>query len=249
VTGKVDLEGATQTVDAAGLKGAAGTVPQTRVDTAAVGAKQRAAVAEAAAAAKKPAPATRKSPVLAIGAGAVLLALGVGAFAFKDRILHSGATPIDTTRGGGKGPDTAQVVLLSHQDSLAQGLIRPPRNAGGGGKPPRDTTTPRTHDTTTPTGGGPPPKRDETAINSTLDAILDSIIDDPARRNSLRTRAEALFAEPGLSTTLRGKAAVTVGQAYMEDKNNTRAREWFVKAAALDSKWQANVDNLDKNSN
>ena len=243
LTGKVDLEGATQVVKAGELKTGVGAVPATRISSA-PGKVKKPERAE-------PAPKKEKKfPVLPVAAAVTVLALGGGAFAAKDALFgpkqSSNLTnPADSLRGPNPGGDTTK---LSRGTS---GTVTPRESTGGAVGQRRVPAADSQSRRVTPTADitprvVTPTSRDNAAIDRDLNAILDSIIEVPDRRGVYRSRAEAAFSTSDLPGNLRAKAAATVGQAYFEDGNLTKAREWFVRATALDPKWQRNVDLLDR---
>ncbi len=246
VTGKVDLEAGTQAVHAEGTRPA----PATRVDPQA----QRRPAGPAPGA--RPAPARRGLRVLPLATGALVLGLGGGAWAFRDRLLghpaQSGPDPgrIDsaatTQRPNGEDTGTATVQRPPRQtQDTAAHVAKPPPGPSGGG----EVRTTRDPDTVKQSGETP---ADLAVIRMALGANEDSVLDNPGSRPAARRRAEARFSEQSLPPDIRGYAASIVAQAYMEDANiactagtqaafrqaRTMSIDWWGKAVALDSKYR-----------
>jgi serine/threonine-protein kinase len=241
MTGPIDTEGATQTVQAVDMKPR--TVPLTRIDPAA---------ASLANPKPKAPPPAKRFPVMPVAVGTLIVAVGGGAFAMKDRFLagarpDSLVSPRDTTR-----PDSARkdpgIIPLSHPDTThavktdttASVRAIPPAQHGTAAKPARDSVNKNGPSRTDPL------PRDPAVVLKELDSMLDTMIESPSRRAVFRTRTETIYNDALLPAAVRATAAANVGQSYMEDKDFSNARDWFIKATALDPKYQRLVDNVDR---
>lgn len=199
--------GATMIVGAGDMKTmVAGTPPKTRISTPA---EAKAAPA---------APAAKKSPVMAIAAGALVLVLGGGGYVMFGR--GPAVTPPDTTHS------STQAVAPA-PDSTPAGtpgnpVTAPQQNPQ---QPTRPTTTnPPAQQTNTrpnpPTGA----THDQTAIQAELDAAIDVIAGDnpSARRITLRRLAE-IYGYTDLPGDMRADAARQSAVGYSAVADAARA--------------------------
>ena len=256
LTGSVDVEAGTQVVKAENLKS---VVPPTRVDAAAAARMKPAAGAGGATATV--AVVKKSTSMVPIAAAALVVALGAGGFAFKDRLF--GGTGADslavkpplvapestgTTPAGGT-PDSTE--KFSRPDTTKPGTPVTVRT-----RDTTKTTKPPLHDVALPPIGTMPEPMSADSANRLLNALLDQIIEGPKDRAAARLRAEGVFRNSALPDTIRGKAAVTVAQAYAEAANDacqesavstytsdsSKTLEWARLGARLDSKWQETLN-------
>ncbi|MEO8634151.1 MAG: serine/threonine-protein kinase [Gemmatimonadales bacterium] len=224
LTGSVDVEAGTQVVKAEDLKNA---VPATRVDAAAAAAAARARPPAGAPTAKV-AVVKKAPPMIPIAAAVLVMALGAGGYAFKDRLFGRAAadtasqkppvTAPDTTGLGlGVGtPDTAE--LRRRADSTKLAASRTVRS-GDTAKP---KTDPGRRDVALPPIGQMPTGQKVTAKLPELDVIFDS-----TTRGQARQEARTIYNRPDVLDSIRADAAMLVGQSYNEDKNFTESSRWF----------------------
>lgn len=255
MTASVDTEGATQMVRVGG--DVKGQVPATRVDPSVPRSRPtqqpttpaRAAPAVSVSGTSK---ARRGFPVLPVAAGAVLLALGGGAYAARGMLfgpssgrttLAAGGTTESTTtkppEGGGSIDTTKHVVATGgggRTDTTSTHVVKPPP------QPPKKDTT-ATH----PAGGTTtrPVEPDTIALRAELDGIFDDIAVE-GKRAAARQRAEQIFGMNKLPVGLKAEAAQLVGQGYLEEGQYPQARDWYGRALALQPKasWQSIYDKI-----
>jgi hypothetical protein len=231
--------GATMIVGASDMKTmVAGAAPKTNAVP-----KTRISSAAEKAGAGTPAPA-KKSPVMAIAAGVVVLALAGGGYAMFGK--GSAATPptvaADTTTKA--APDTTPTTPAGQTGNnppaqQQQTVTRPT------GTNPQTQTNPR-----------PGTTRDPVRIGEELDAQFDQIMDgSEATRLRHAARAVEIYGYADLPIGVRAQAAANAGQAYLEvataalaagetEKEATNRQlgtDWMRKAARLDPKYQRNL--------
>ena len=260
LTGAVDVEAGTQVVKSEDRKGA---VPPTRVDAAAAARAKPVAVTATIPAAKQ-----KGAPIVPIAATVLVMALGAGGFAFKDRLFGgtgadslAGKPPIDlpestgTTPAGGR-PDSTE--KFSRPDTTKPGTPVTVRT-----RDTTKTTRPPLHDVALPPIGTMPEVISADSANTLLNQLQDDIFVSPEHRATPRRRAEDLYHNAQLPATIRGKAGATVAIAYFQDANeackasdlprystaNAKALGWIRDAVKLDaSKWQTTLDTYLKSS-
>jgi hypothetical protein len=269
---EADVEAGTQVVQAEDLKQ---VVPPTRVDPAARAARRSATRAQpAAAAVPAPVPARKGPPVVAIAAGVVAVALGLGGYAMRDAIFPTRALPDSTPSV--VSADSGRVETPTDSSSLAAnpgptssnpGTARPGGNPGSSNpeqltRPAGTTTTPANSQA----GGNPTSRRDSAVApvlpnraqvtDQDLTMYEDAVMDSTARRSHYRILAEAAYRNSALTPALRARAAGVVAQAYVEDAAlacgtprfrvlQDSARAWAQKATALEATYRARVDAID----
>jgi len=253
MTASVDTEGATQMVKAGG--DVKGQVPATRVDPSVPRSRPpqqpttpaRAAPAVSVSGTSK---AKRSFPILPVAAGAVLLALGGGAYAARGMLfgpssaattVPPGATTIEsTTTKPPEGGDTTKHVVAAgggtRIDTASSHVVKPPAQP-----PKKDTGTTRAPGGTTTRAAEP----DTIALRAELDGIFDDIAVE-GKRTAARQRAEQIFGMARLPVGLKAEAAQLVGQGYLEDARYPEARDWYGRALALQPKasWQSIYDKI-----
>jgi hypothetical protein len=256
LTGSVDVEAGTQVVKAEDLKNA---VPATRVDAAAAAAAR--AKQPAGAATAKVAVVKQGLPMIPIAAAVLVVVLGGATFALKDRLFGGNTAdttglavvpfdkPVSDTSSLNPGSGTVDSV----KPETPKPVTPPPVRSGDPVKPP---VTPGRRDSAFGPVGTVPASMSADSANRLLDYLTDQIIEVPAERAAARIRAEVVYRNAALPDTIRGKAAVTVAQAYAEEANlacagsamskytsdSTKTLEWARLAARLDSKKQENLN-------
>ena len=254
LTGAVDVEAGTQVVKAEDLKGA---VPATRVDAAAAARTKPVAPPAAAPVVKQPG-----ARMVPIAAGLLVVALGAGAFAFKDRIMGGSGADSTGTTPPLVTPDTSGAKLAGGAPDSTEPFSRPDTakpvkpSTVGTRDPAKPVVTPPRRDQALPPIGTMPEPISPDSANALLNQLQDDIFDFPERRAATRLRAEGHFHNAQLPATIRGKAAATTADAYFQDANdackasdlpryttaNDKALKWANDAVKLDSKWQTTVD-------
>jgi serine/threonine-protein kinase len=237
MTGTVDTESATQAVKR--MSGAAPTVPQTRVDPMAqVGRPSKASETVSGRPTPLPPRARRSMVVPIVGGAVVLLALGGGAFALKGKLGGAPTVP-DSTAQSSQMRDTTTKSADTTTRPLPP-VVQPPPS----GVTPAATDTAKQSKpgpTVKPAGGqthtnppkpvNPGPAGGTHAGGEVPAALLtlpdvDSII-SPTGRPGARRQAESVYNQPGQSVATRAKAAQLVGAAYQEDGNKAEALRWY----------------------
>ncbi len=220
LTGAVDVEAGTQVVQAPALKGA---VPATRVDAAAAARAKPVAAPAALPVAKKGA------PIVPIAAAVLVMALGAGGYAFKDRILGGSAVDSTTLKPPVVDPfakpatDTTGTNPTGTADSTIPETTKPlkPNTVRTGDTAKTPIKPPRRDSAFGPIGQMPDPHKVSAELPS-LDDILDA-----ATRNRARLEARAIYNRPEVIDSIRAEGAVLVAQSYTEDKNFTEAVRWY----------------------
>jgi hypothetical protein len=219
----------------AGAAPASSTVPKTRISTA----------AEKAGAGGAPA---KKSPVMAIAAGVVVLALAGGGYAMFGK--GNAATPPSVAADSGTtgAQDTAPQVATNPGTTPAQQQQQTNLTRQTGTNPPPVTSNPGTR----PSGT----TRDPVRIGDELDAQFDRIMEGTeTERLGVATRAAEIYEYSDLPTGVRAQAAANTGQAYLEiataalaageiekeARYRQQGTDWMRKAARLDPKYQRNL--------
>jgi len=220
LTGAVDVEAGTQVVKAEDLKG---IVPATRVDAAAaVRAKPVAPPAVA------PVVTHKGARMVPIAAGLLVVALGAGAFAFKDRIMGGSGAESTGTKPPLVTPDTSDAKLAGGAPDSTEPFSRPdtaklvkPGTVGTRDPVKPVVTPPRRDQALSPIGQTPGGQKVSAELPS-LDDILDA-----GTRNQARLEARAIYNRTEVVDSIRAEAAVLVAQSYTEDKNFTEAVRWY----------------------
>ena len=190
-------------------------------------------------------PSAKKSPIMAIAAGVVILAAAGGGYAVFGRgkaPVVPIATPVDTSHA------------VKHDSTPTVQTPAPvPTNPGG--------TTQQQHPNPTPTNPGTRQNtssgaHDAVRIGSELDTQFDQIMDgSEATRLRLATRAMEIYGYSDLPIGVRAQAAANAGQAYLEvataalaageaakeATNRQLGTDWMRKAARLDPKYERNL--------
>ncbi len=222
----VSSEDATQLIDAADAAATA-QIASTRVSDAAV----REPTPDTPQPVPQPAAGKKKTPVVAIAAGFVLLAAGsvaymvVGSDSSGLPVTADGAQSQNTSgsQGGGNtssGTQTQQTPTLPRIDPRATSPA--PR---GGGEQAQATL-----------GTGTPPSVDSAAVSDQLFAILETIdFGNPTQTqvDSMRRHATRVHDDARLPTNLRAEAAQLVATLFDLQDNNAGSCRWIDKALDL----------------
>jgi serine/threonine protein kinase len=175
--------------------------------------------------------ATLKASPVMIGTAVVVLALGGGAFVMKDALF--GKTATDSTQADSTNritnPDSG-LQQLAHSGGDPAALVG---DTTSGTQPPplnqvRDTAKRNGPDPRTQVRDPGPSPNTPVKIAVPLPSLDD--IFEAGTRNDARNRAERIYNRTDVLDSLRAEAAVLVGQAYAEDRDFVRAKQWFTDA-------------------
>jgi len=172
-------------------------------------------------------PAAKKSPVMAIAAGVVVLALAGGGYAMFGRGT-SATPPVAPSDSGTKvvqestpqvatNPGTAPAQQQQQQNTQ---LSSRPTNV----TPPPVTGNPRPNNT---------PAAPKAPTKAELDSLTEAAYDSPEIRAPNITRGKQLWANKGLDNETRAQAAMMVGNMYFLDGYRSSAKAWGDSALTL----------------
>ncbi len=210
--------GATMVVGAADMKTmVAGPPPKTRISS----------PAEKKGAVRPPSQAVRKSPMMAIAAGAVILAAAGGGYAVFGR-----GKPANVPTGP---TDSAAMALRDTSHGASTDTAKHAATPGGPVTPLSRPTNPGTTPTTRPNTPTTNPNTSSTRAptRAELDSLTEAAYDSPEIRAPNISRGKAIWVDRSLSVETRAEAAMMVGNMYFLDGYRQSAKAWGDSALSL----------------